>query len=994
MSTGSGRRSTQIIRAVQGALLACAAMTPVLAQQAQPTAAEPATLTEVVVTGSRIQQNIAQSTQPLSVISAADIEKTGLASVGDLLQQLTTGGSSLNTKFNSSGNFGYPPDGGGIGAGSATVDLRNLDSKRTLVLVDGLRWVNESSASGVSGSADLNTIPISIIDRIEVLEDGASSIYGSDAIAGVVNIITKKKFDGVELTGYEGTYNKGGQTTEASLTAGGSSGKFSGVFIANFYNQQQISSSKWWASSEPVPRAGVASGSSATPQGRATFCDPSIPVPNYGSCTTDQSNFYDVTLNNGTTTPVWTAANPVTAPSTYHNWSNADRFNFAPLNLLLTPSQRKSLWTGITYDINDDVQMYAKGMFNNRTSVNQAAPEPIFVGPYAATGGIADNINVSKLNLYNPFGIDLCSVPEAPTSTVCPNGPNFVQNFGWITRRPIEAGPRIFDQDVDTWYFSAGFKGTLHVMDGLSWDLNFVDTDNKANQKFIGGYNIAKIGIALGDPTICAATPGCVPLDLFGGQGRQITPAMLNYILAPQIDSSEQQLKVISGNITGTIFHIEDRAAGLAIGAEHREYVGIFTPDPLRQDGESQDSFASPVNQSYHVDEGYAELSLPLLSTLGASAAVRYSDYSTFGTQTTYKGGLRWQPIHDFALRGDYSTGFRAPNLGELYGLTQFGSTLVDPCGPTGGAIAAQYVAGCAAQHVPAGFQQANTQITTFTGGNSKLKPEKSDNYTLGVVHNASWAQGVAATARLNLEATYYNIKVKGAIEAEDIQALLNACLSTGGGTNPVLCGPFTRMPGGNLNPPQNFLANLAQITTNGEDIKINWASEALSFGHLTAGLQATKVNSYKAVDALGLVAQRAVGIEVNNSAIPDWRVNLQLGWGFGPIDVSWNVRYLSSVKELCGNAAYQKVPVQGCTDSTGKFNANVYHTLDATVYNDVQVAWIDAFRLTGLRVELGGTNVFGVNPPVCYTCTLNGYDAGTYDLPGPFYYARAAYKF
>jgi iron complex outermembrane receptor protein len=993
MPMNSAGRSRQIIRAVQGALALCCAATPVFAQQAQPAAAEPGTLTEVVVTGSRIQQNIAQSTQPLSVISSADIERTGLTGVGELLQQLTTGGSALNTKFNSSGNFGYPPDGGGIGAGSAQVDLRNLDAKRTLVLVDGQRWVNESSASGVSGSADLNTIPLSIVDRIEVLEDGASSIYGSDAIAGVINIITKKKVQGVELTGYEGTYNKGGQTTEASLTAGGSSGKVSGVFIASFYNQQQISSSKWWASSVPEPRTGVASGSSATPQGRDTFCDPAIAVPNYGSCTPDQGHFYDVTLNTGTSTPAWNPANPVAPPSTYHNWSGADRFNFAPLNLLLTPSQRKSIWTGITYDINDDVEMYAKGMFINRTSVNQAAPEPIFVGPYAATGGIADTINVSRLNPYNPFGIDLCAAPEAPTSTVCPNGPGFVQNFGWITRRPIEAGPRIFDQDVDTWYFSAGFKGTLHVMDGLNWDLNFLDTDNKASQKFTGGYNIAKVGLALGDPAICAQIPGCVPLDLFGGQGRQITPAMLNYILATQIDSSDQQLKVISGNITGTIFHIEDRAAGLAIGAEHREYTGIFNPDPLRQTGESQDSLAFPVSSSYHVDEAYTELSLPLLSTLGASAAARYSDYSTFGSQTTYKGGLRWQPAHDFALRGDYSTGFRAPNLGELHGLTQFGATLVDPCGPTGGGIAAQYAAGCAAQHVPAGFQQANTQITTFTGGNASLKPEKSDSYTAGLVYNASWAEGHAATAKLNGEVTYYNIKVKGAIQAEDIQALLNACLSTGGGTSPTLCAPFTRMPGGNLNPPQNFLQNLAQITTNGEDIKINWASEALSFGHLTAALQATKVNSYKAVDSLGLVSQRAVGIEVNNSSIPDWRINLQLGWGFGPLDVSWNVRYLSSVKELCGNAA-TTIAVPGCTDSTGAFNASVYHTLDSTVYNDLQVAWIDAFRLTGLRVEIGGTNVFGVNPPICYTCTLNGYDAGTYDLPGPFYYARASYKF
>ena len=151
---------------------------------------------------------------------------TGLASIGDLLQQVTAGGKALNAKFNSSGNFGYPADGGGIGAGSAQVDLRNLGTKRVLVLVDGIRWVNESSASGVSGAADLNTIPMSIIDRIEVLEDGASAIYGSDAIAGVVNIITRKDFEGVELNAYCGEYEIGGATTDASITLGGGGERF------------------------------------------------------------------------------------------------------------------------------------------------------------------------------------------------------------------------------------------------------------------------------------------------------------------------------------------------------------------------------------------------------------------------------------------------------------------------------------------------------------------------------------------------------------------------------------------------------------------------------------------------------------------------------------------------------------------------------------------------------------------------------------------------
>ena len=981
MRSGSPARSNQIMLAVHGALAACCAAAPALAQQASAAASEQ--VQEVVITGSRIAQSIAQSTQPLSVISSADIERTGLASVGDLLQQLTTGGSALNAKFNSSGNFGYPPDGGGIGAGSAQVDLRNLDSKRTLVMVDGLRWVNESSASGVSGSADLNTIPVSIIDHIEILEDGASSIYGSDAIAGVVNIITKKKIDGVEASAYTGEYSKGGRTTEASLTAGGSSGKFAGLFVASFFNQDAISSSKWWQSDFPEPLAGIGAGSSATPQGRATFCDPAIP----GSCTPDQGNYYDVTLNNGTTAPVWNPNNPTNPPSTYHGWSGADRFNFAPLNLLLTPSQRKALFTNLTYDATDSIQLYAKGLFNNRTSTNQAAPEPIFVGPFAGTGGIADTINVSHLNPYNPYGIDLCAV----ASLTCGTGAgNNVANFGWITRRPIEAGLRIFNQDVDTWYFSGGLRGTLHVLNGFTWDISYVNTENKATQKFTGGYNIAKVGIALGDPAICAAIPGCVPLDLFGGQGRQITQAMLNYVLAPQVDSSDQTLKLVSANITGTLFHIEDRDAGIAVGAEHRLYEGVFSPDPLRQTGESQDSLAFPVSASYHVNEVYSEISLPILKSLGASAAVRYSDYSTFGNTTTYKGGLRWQPFDDFAVRGTYSTGFRAPNLGELFGLTQFGATLVDPCGPTGTIVVtpgnnSALAQACRAQGVPNNFQQANTQITTFTGGNQSLKPEKSDSYTAGIVYRAGWAEGHGATESLHFEATYYNHKVKGAIQSEDIQALLAACLNAGG-VDPTLCKPFTRIPGGQLRPPQNFLQNLANIRTSGVDVKGNWLSEPLGFGHLSAGLQATRVNDYKAVDTLGLVDQRQVGVEVRNSAIPRWRVNAQLNWGAGGFGVNWNMRFLSAVTEACSNAA--KVGVPGCQTSKD------IHNMRSILYHDVQVSWTDAFRLTGFKIEAGVNNLFGTNPPICFTCTLNGYDAGTYDLPGAFWNARASYKF
>jgi iron complex outermembrane receptor protein len=411
-------------------------------------------LQEVVVTGSRIIQSSANSQQPVSIIDRADIDRTGLASIGELLQQVTAGGKALNAKFNSSGNFGYPADGGGIGAGSAQVDLRNLGSKRVLVLVDGIRWVNESSASGVSGAADLNTIPMSIIDRIEVLEDGASAIYGSDAIAGVVNIITRKTFEGVELNAYRGEYELGGPTTDASITLGGSGERFSGLFVASYYEQEQIESGEWDQSSFPQPLAGLAAGSSGTPQGRFIFCDPARPPSSNGSCTTPD-NFYDLTLDDGTTTPVWIPADP--AAGTYHAFGGADRFNYAPFNLLLTPSKRKAMFARMNFELSDSVSIYAKGLFNNRQSSNRAAPEPIFVGPFAGTGGLADTISISAQNPFNPFGIDL----DADS------------NFGFVTRRPIEVGARLFEQDVDTWYFNLGLEGTFGSERRFHWDVNY-----------------------------------------------------------------------------------------------------------------------------------------------------------------------------------------------------------------------------------------------------------------------------------------------------------------------------------------------------------------------------------------------------------------------------------------------------------------------------------------------------------------------------------------
>jgi iron complex outermembrane receptor protein len=933
---------------------------------------EAKTLDRVQVTGSRIKQTNVVTSQPVAIITRAQIDQSGATSIGDFLQQLTASGQALNAKFNSSGNFGYPSSGGGIGAGSSQVDLRNLGSQRVLVLVDGIRWVNESSASGVSGSADLNTIPMAIVDRIEVLEDGASAIYGSDAIAGVVNIITRKNFDGAMVHVKAGSYGHGGDDREADITVGGSSDRFSGVFSAGYVETKGISSGAWEQSSMPIPGAGIGAGSSATPQGRFTFCDPRVTTPGtQGYCDAQGNDWFDITLNNGTTTPNYNGGDPTGAGGTYHNWSGADRFNYAPYNLLLTPSKRKSLFASATYDINATTSLHAKALYNNRESTNQAAPEPIFVGPFAGTGGIADTIVISAANPYNPFGIDL-----DPSS-----------NFGWITKRPLELGPRIFSQNVDTWYVNLGVNGTFQVGRGLDWSVDYVHSENKAEQTFSNGFNIGKIKLALGDPAVCAASPGCVPLDLFGGEGRPITPAMLDYISTPQHDSSKQVLDLLTANLTGDLWQMgDDRYAGFAVGYEHRKYKGDFNPDPLRQTGESQDSFASPVSASYTVNEGYAELLLPWTKSFSTDFALRRSQYSTFGGATTGKAGFRWQPIEDLVLRGTWSQGFRAPNLGELYGLTQFGATLTDPCGTTGtpGPAGPEYVAGCAAQGVPTTFEQANTQITTFTGGNPDLQPEKSDNYSFGAVWSPGWAENLAWSSKLDFELNYFHYKITDAIQAPDIQAILNGC--TAGTITGAACSGFTRGAGFNLNPPTDFLANLGTITTNGFDLKANWVGPQADWGQLSAALQATRTIGYKAVDADGNQTQRRVGVEVNDSAIPDWQSNLQLGWKSGDWNASWIVRYISAVKEDCGNA--------GVTPATGCATAADIHTLGATVYNDAQLAWNHSMGIQGLKLSVGVNNIFDKDPPVCVTCSLNGYDAGTYDLPFRFWYVSADFRF
>ncbi|MBO9661943.1 TonB-dependent receptor [Dokdonella sp.] len=924
-------------------------------------------LQAIEVTGSRIKKAEVESQTPILTITSKDIEATGLGSIGDVIQRLSVSGSSLNTKFNSAGNFGFPPDGGGVGSGSTTISLRNLGAKRTLVLVDGLRWINESSASGVSAAVDLNTIPASVVDRIEILKDGASSLYGSDAIAGVINIITKKKDKGLGLHLYGGDYSTGdGKTWSGNVSFGASTDKFDFFADVSHYKQNRINSSDWTQSKYAIPGVGSAPNrgwSSYTPFGRIDFSVPG--GGDFGGLCPD--GVCDITAN-GVAGP----GGLQRFPDGYHGFSTADRFNYAQYNLLLTPQKRTGFFAQGTYHITDHVNFYVKGLYNERDSTNQAAPEPIGLGQgFCAALDLCYRVGVDVSNPYNPFGFSLSA--DDP-------------NFG-IGRRPIEGGPRVYKQTVDTNYYAAGLNGDFSVGERqFFWDVNYVNSTNKAKQTVTGTYNIRHIMNALGPVDLCTAP--CVPMNIFGGPGT-LTREMLDYILFTERDRSRQELEVWTANVSGSLFQLPAGSLDVAAGYEHRKLDGSYSPDPIVVAGDSNGVPSRPTKGGYSVNEYYLELNVPLLADmsfakhLDLSVASRYSDYSNFGNTTNNKFGLRWQLVDDLTLRGTYAEGFRAPSIGELYGtFSRFDAQLVDPC-------SGNVTPNCTALGVPPGYEQANPQISVITGGNRNLKPEESKSTTLGAIYSPGWAENTAWSQRLDFEFTYYKIKVDNAIQAPNAQTQLNRCVGT---TDPLFCNGITRAQNGAINGFNNTLRNLGRIDTSGFDLGLNWLSPETTIGHFGANWQITYTKEYKSVaNDTGAAEPTRVGVEVADSGIPRIKSTLTTSWGIAAWNVSWTLRYLSKLTEDCGNAT--SFPI--CTDPENVFGgrSNGTHTLGATTYHDARVSWKVPVRYD-FSVSAGINNIFGKDAPVCLSCSLNGYDASSYDLPGRFSYVEASVKF
>ena len=784
---------------------------------------------KIEVTGSRIRRTDIEGANPVTVMSRVDIEKFGITSIGDVLQAIPSAGSAINTNNNNGGN------------GTTTINIRGICSNRTLVLVNGKRW-----APGLTGSVDLNNIPASIIERIEVLKDGASAVYGSDAVAGVVNIITRQDFEGVHASGYIGQYDEGdGNKEQWDIGFGTSNDKGNVYFNISYVEEEPTLAGDREISA--VPTFGTPEGfggSSAPPQGRFWTFDQA------------DNGFNEQGDGNGGLEP----------------WVEPDsRFNFAPFNYLSTPQERTNIYTQARYELTDNLSVNVTGFYGNRKSEQALAPTPLFIGTAFGDTGFT----LSADNPFSPYDFDVTTDQD-----VLDADPNAREMF-LFGRRMMEAGFRSFKQNVDQFQFNGGFEGVIEFADReFFWDANYTYADITQNTSTDGLLNMDRVAQAIGDPANC--TGECTPLNLFGGAPNvigegTITQEMLDYITFTAQDELNSSLESYSANISGELLELPAGYLAFASGYEKRWQSGYDQPDAIIAAGITSGNARQPTSGAFSVEEVYLELAVPLLSDmpgveqLDLELATRYSDYSNFGDTTNSKIGLKWRINDDLLVRGTWSEAFRAPSLDELFsGNSDSFAPLTDPC--NGGAAGNPELPGCAG--IPASYEQPNTQIRTTVGGNANLEAEEAESFTYGFVYSPEAVEGLSITFDI------FDIEVDNAVSSVGAQTILNACAQTG--VN--LCSLIERGAGGNVVDLFNGQVNLGGQTTSGFDYNVAYNFET-EYGDFRVNWDGTYVDERTTivVDPVTNTSTEFndAGLAGDRDVVPRLRTNLAVTWAY-----------------------------------------------------------------------------------------------------------------
>ena len=935
------------------------------------------TAERVEITGSRIKSVGAVSNSPISSVTFEELNTTQPVAVEDVVRTLSAATPAIGANVNN-----------GSGGG-ATVQLRGLGTNRTLVLVNGRRLV----PFNLAGVVDTNSIPLSLLERVDVVTGGASAVYGADAVTGVVNFVLRKNFKGVEASGSYGMSEEGDAKrlrTDLTLGAGFADGK------------GNVALSVGQARTNPLT------------QGERPFSIFSITSTSGspgGSGTTVPSAF-TVTPPSELTAAEWTARGVAGTrqidPAAGTLGSTVNPYNFNPPNYFITPLDRTQFTSLASYSINDNAEVYTD-LFYTRANV---------VLNLAATGTFNNTYSVPIGNPYMPAAMrtQICNALAGTSRAItnCAVGSTELVSMQ-INRRITENGPRINTFDNETSQYTVGLRGTLPFLNTWGYDLytssgRAFQTGQRVNW---GSLSRSRQALDAVSTTACRTTTnGCVPLNVFGAEG-SITPAQLAFFNVTTIQQQLVTQKVHSLSFSGDLGPVKSPFArvpvSLAIGAEQRTTIGSNASDGPSQIASEVLGTGAPLPDRRGVlklNEVFLESIVPLASNLpfvksaNLELGYRQTDFSSGVNSKSYgswKYGAEWTPVDGLRFRAMKQRATRAPNVNELYQpeVTGLSNLAVDPCAgtnPTGALAALCVQTGVPANLIGAVPQPSAGQINIVSGGNPTLGPEEADTTTVGFVFEPSFVPG------LSLSLDYYAIKIQKSVSSASAQQVINGCYTTalnpGLGFN-SLCGLINRSPvdgtfnGGSARGVVTSVSNLGTDWTSGYDLEVKYRLPLRSlgldpkWGRLDLSLSANKVTKYEFLTIPGVPLLDCLGQYGTSCGGPNYKskFNQRGTWNVGDWTVGYNWRYVGKVIEEPGGTTY--LPE--------------FSSVKAYSYVDASVDW-NATK--NLKLKLSVANMFDKKPPlVGSTIGTTQTNSGNtfpsyYDVVGRYWTVGASLKF
>jgi outer membrane receptor protein involved in Fe transport len=986
-----------IRRAVRLALLAGAGTAGFVGApaHAQDESASARDLDTVIVTGSRIVRQDFTSVSPVVTVDSDAFELSGEVQIESVLNTMPQLVPSITTTSNNPSN-----------GGQANVNLRGLGTVRTLVLLDGTRV----TPSNVNGVTDLNTFPAGLIDSVEILSGGASSTYGSDAVAGVVNVKLKRNFEGVRLNSqYNVTEESDGRTLLVEAIVGGNFAEDRGNAVLAFtYDQRD----DVFAGAREFSQ--VARGAQLQPLGSGTVPDGRI---DWGANGPSQAALNTVFGSYGVAPGVVTPTRPIgfntdgtlfsfggaaATPVANFRGDTSDpgfnptsySYNYAPVNYLQLPLERRQIFAQGYFDPTGtgQAEVYGRMMFTTYNADQELAATPVTCATAATPGCTLPVTNTA-------IPADLRTLLESRAT------PGAALTF---TKRTVEVGSRFQENNYDVLQSLLGARGNFAVGDDdWNWDVYGSWGQARGTQLQEGNVSRSRLQSALNNPAVFSAQ-GCATFNPFGNGA--LSPECARAIAIGTSNVFEFEQINFVGSVTGGLFSLPAGSVRFAVGAEYRQNDADFRPDTFLATGDVVGFNAQqPISGRITVVEPFAELSVPILADLpaanylGLELGYRYSDYNLSGTANTYKAGLQWNPIESVKVRGGINRSIRAPNIEELFLPTQENfPQYTDPCNFNStfrtGPNAAQVVALCEAQGIPAAalptFTQVNSQARAFIGGNINLEPETADGWSVGFTFQSpsesDWLR------RFSMSADYFSVEVEDVISSLTASSIIGRCFNQLNG-NPTFdpanqfCSLFIRNPANfGITDVVTTSINLSALKAEGVDVNLDYglplsvfgASEAAGDLNFRLLWTATLSREQQETAADPFIPREGTISQTVASAFPKHKANLATTYTVGDFLVRYTARYIDGMDVVNNDAVLS--PSTGLAPSVGSY-----------VYHDLSGRWNIN---DSLSATLGVLNVGDKDPPVYTTNSQAGIqantDPSTYDVLGRRFFINLTAQF